>query len=523
VSYRSAGAVLVVGPAEAAYPVAGRLPGLNRTVLVTDGGGATTQPAVEAGLLVVHGRVARFEGHLGQFVAIVEGPNGPIELARLNGGERPHFDLVLDLGSPPLLGREMQPFGYYAPADAAALERALAELPEMVGEFEKPKFFSYNPDICAHGDSGLQACRRCIDACPAEAISSLGDIISVDPFLCQGGGSCATACPSGAITYAYPAPSDTLAAVRAMLKAYREAGGERPALLFHDAADGAEQAERLAGRLPEWVLPVQVEELGSVGMDVWLASIAYGAAEVALLATPAVPRKVVAEVDRQLGYAHALLEGMGYPSTCLRRVGDEGEPALLAQLEEPPAPVPIEPGTFAAFDEKRVTLRLALDHLYRYAPAPRAEVALPPGAPFGRVLVKTEACTLCMACPSVCPTGALIEGGEQPRLSFIEQNCVQCGLCSKACPEWAITLESRFVYDAEVRGATRVLNEEQPFCCIGCGKAFATPSVIKRMTERLKDHHMFRGEEALRRLQMCEECRVKDLFAAERAGERRVM
>ena len=42
-----------------------------------------------------------------------------------------------------------------------------------------------------------------MDACPTQAIVSAGDRIEVDPYLCQGGGSCASACPTGAIVAPY--------------------------------------------------------------------------------------------------------------------------------------------------------------------------------------------------------------------------------------------------------------------------------------------------------------------------------
>ena len=61
----------------------------------------------------------------------------------------------------------------------------------------------------------------------------------------------------------------------------------------------------------------------------------------------------------------------------------------------------------------------------------------------------------------------------------------------------------------------RILNEEAPFCCITCGKPFATQSMMVTMREKLKHHWMFQDEQSLRRLQMCEDCRVKDLFASE--------
>ena len=137
------------------------------------------------------------------------------------------------------------------------------------GEFEKPRFFKYNPDICAHGASGLTGCTRCIDACPAGAIISMQDEVAVDPYKCQGAGACATACPTGAMTYVYPSVSDHLRKLAALLRAYRDSAGETPAILYYDAEAGRSRLQRLIAALPEHVIPFEVAELGSVGMDVW--------------------------------------------------------------------------------------------------------------------------------------------------------------------------------------------------------------------------------------------------------------
>ncbi len=165
-------------------------------------------------------------------------------------------------------------------------------------------------------------------------------------------------------------------------------------------------------------------------------------------------------------------------------------------------------------DEKRTMLRLAIDHLYDHAPTRRALVTLPTGAPFGEVTVDEGRCTLCMACVSQCPGKALEGGGELPQLKFIEENCVQCGMCARTCPEDAIAPSPRFLFDMEQRRSRRVLKEEEAFQCISCGKPFSTRSMIERMTTKLQGHHMFQGA-ALKRLQMCEDCRVRDMYADE--------
>lgn len=507
VEYKSIGRLLIIGPADEAWPLSKALATrLDCTVLATRR--PAEPPESAPPVRTAYGTVHTLTGYLGAFKLEVETEAGVFaQNESVFGAGHPGYDLVLDLQAEPAIKRGVPPLGYHHAADPATREHALRELPDMVGEFEKPRFIDYNADICAHGERGLEGCHACIDACPAEAPFSVGERIEVDYNLCQGCGSCTVTCPTGAITYATPPVGDLLGAVRRMLATYRAAGGTAPVVALH--GDGYDMTV-LEG-LPEYVLPVRVEDIGSIGLEAFVTLLAYGASQVRLLVGAGTPSTLLDITRGQVDIASLVLAGLG-DADADRRILLVTTPAA-AQSADVPCALPGEPATFAALGNKREIFRMALAHLHQHSSAALERAPLPANAPFGAIKVNGDACTLCMACVSVCPASAVQGGGAEPKLWFREDNCVQCGLCEKACPEDAIELAPQMDFAAQLQPERRLLHQEIMQVCLGCGKPFTTHKMIVRMQEKLQDHWMFKNLEARKVLLMCDDCRIKAVFA----------
>jgi ferredoxin len=521
VTLESEGVILVYGRDEIAIEAAGLLKDhLDVTVLITRPEQVARPRATE--FPIVKGTIRSAKGHLGQFEITVDDYAAPAPSSRgalafglKRDGATSRCDILLDVsGGAPLFPAADLRDGYLRadPGDPAAVLKAVLRARDLVGSFDKPRYVAFAEQLCAHARSGIVGCRRCLDLCPTGAIAPNGDHVAIDASICAGCGQCAAVCPTGAASYVLPSADALMRRLRTLLTVYREAGGRTPVLLVHDDDHGGALINALARHgdgLPANVLPFVVNETTQVGLETLAAAFAYGAVAVRFVMRAKARHGITGLMDT-IALAQSVLSGLGLAGARIATIETDDPFALgdmLRAIEL--GDVVQRPASFQPVGSKRDVMRFALRELHRAAPSPVDVVALPVGAPFGAVEIDAQGCTLCLACVSACPTGALSDDAERPMLRFAEDACVQCGLCRATCPEKVISLVPQIDFRA-VTTSARVLKEEEPFPCVRCGKPFGVKSTIERVVAKLDGKHwMYQGAASrLDVIRMCEDCRV---------------
>jgi ferredoxin len=471
----------------------------------------------------VVGTLRQASGALGGFTVkfdhlqqIRPGGRGAFDLSAPQDGAVSDCDIILDLsGGNPLFPAPEKREGYVRadPGHAPSVARAVLAASQLVGTFEKPLYVRLEESLCAHSRAEQPACSNCLNVCPTGAITSAGDYVAVDPMICAGCGSCSAVCPSGAISYDAPPVDSVFRRLSVLASTFRNAGGADPQLLVHDTEHGREMISlcaRFGQGLPENVIPLEVEALSGFGHAEMLAALACGFGAVDVLLSPKTELEVI-QGQTELACAIA-----GNPAV---RLLDVTDPVSLSE-------VTVRDGTITGIDPilpmgtRRQVARIAAKALQ---PGSQT-IDLPDGAPYGAVLVDTDACTLCLSCVSLCPSGALGDNPDLPQLRFQEDACLQCGLCANICPESAIVLKPQMNLTDAAFSQT-VLHEEEPFACIECGAMFGVKSTIEKITEKLAGNHpMFATSDAAKMIQMCDNCRIQANFHSEnnpfQGGER---
>jgi ferredoxin len=441
VELESGGVILICGRDETAVGAGNLLKDhLDVTVLIEPP--AAIAPPRIAVFPVAKGKVRNAKGHFGAFEVIVDdfaqalpSSRGVLAFGPSRNDARSSCDIILDLtGGTAFFPAADLRDGYLRadPGNPAAMLQAVLKARDLTGTFQKPRYVNFDAALCAHSRSQVTGCTRCLELCPTSAITPNGDHVIIDPNVCAGCGQCAAACPTGAASYALPTEDALMRSLRALLIAYREAGGEQAVVLVHDDPHGAPLIDALArfgDGLPAHVLPFAVNEITQVGLESVAAAFAYGASAMRFLLRARPPHDV-SGLLRTLALADPILLGLGFGAGRIATIETDDPDVLLEALRAIPAMPPApRPTSFRPLGAKRSVLRFALSELHRAAPDPVDVIPLPHGAPFGSVEIDAGGCTLCLSCVSACPTGALRDDPDRPMLRFVEDACVQCGLC----------------------------------------------------------------------------------------------
>ena len=471
----------------------------------------------------VSGTIKSAQGALGGFQVtfdnlrqVVAGGRGALTWSDPLNGATSECDVILDLrGETPLFPAPEKREGYLRaePSHAPSVAKATLDASQLIGTFEKPLYVRLETSLCAHSRAEKPACSNCLNVCPTGAITSAGEHVAIDPMVCAGCGSCSAVCPSGAIAYDAPPVDAVFRRMSVLADTYRNSGGTDARLLVHDEAHGREMislAARFGRGLPGNVIPLEVDALSGFGHAEMLAALACGFGHVNVLLSPKTERAVI-ETQRDVATAIAGAEAV--------HLLDLNDPDALCETLYGDAPAAVTCEPVLPMGTRRQVARLAAKALQ-----PEAEtLELPAGAPYGAILVDTDACTMCLACTSLCPSGALGDNPDLPQVRFQEDACLQCGLCVNVCPEKAITLQPQLNLTDSALSQV-VLNEEEPFACIECGALFGVKSTVEKITEKLSEHSMFATSEKIKMIQMCENCRIQTQFHSEdnplQGGER---
>lgn len=487
VVYQSDGVVALFGDrGPSLLALADTLP--QSTIIAIAPGLDNAQPPVNC--TAIDATVTGIEGWLGNFRIATTG-QAPHDHRSLTA------DIVIDLSTTPTLGQPVSPPGYLHGCGSASPSTLAAEAHALVGTFEKPRYFRYTAEICAHEIAGQTGCTRCLDVCAADAIRSEGALIRVEPHLCQGCSACTLACPTGALSVAQPRRLDLLERMNTVLDDV-----EPMASVLHVVAEGAANADvsRSFPSCPTLDVPV----IATFGEELWLAALARGVTRVVLSPEVGLPGDTRRLLDARLAEVAPITEamGLGRDAIGIANAPQEGVspcPAIPATSREPLG--------VSQESRKRELLNAALRRWQETAmPEGSETIDLPDGAPLGGIDVNPDACVMCSVCARSCPTASIryAEHVQSARLEIAEANCIQCGLCARLCPEDAITLKPRLA-PAGQRYHWQSLNEVPLATCTACGAAHMPEPLLASMVNKLAATPG--AEDIERQLRRCPACR----------------
>ncbi len=321
------------------------------------------------------------------------------------------------------------------------------------------------------------ACRRCIEACPHDAVALLDEGIRLDPVRCQNCALCTAACPTAALVAGNLPRLDLL---RRAIKTDRIGFACAPSGLSADAVvpclgalDAAMLAylakRRIAVELHgsrhcgQCVLGTKGEALLAAHLEAADTLEAEAAPEDWLAATLAdAPGQAGATTDFRAGRRQLFRRLLG-------RGVDE-----VARAAAPVTELPVEEKAIRAGPWFVPEMRELLQIVCKRKDGEPFRVERQAALPLMDIRLK-RGCTACEACFRVCPTGAMQirEDDASWNLAFAIDRCVGCGACLEVCQPRVLHAAESF--DASPEREPAVLRQLAKQRCNRCDRFFVSP------------------------------------------------
>ena len=295
---------------------------------------------------ITKGNISKAQGYFSQFKLEINDFSEALSSSKSNIEFGDFFksvdtecDIIIDLSeNTPMFSGDHKRDGYFrastnSPKD---LLEIFSKSIDMIGEFEKPIYVNFNDSLCAHSRNEKSGCSKCLDVCPASAIQTSGDVVSVDPGICGGCGFCGSVCPSGAIQTDYPSLEIMLGDLSNLHDDFIEAGGKNPALLLFDNNFGNQMINllsRYGSGLPANLIPYSMHSVGRAGHDLMVSAIAIGFKKIFILVDP----KNIEEFNflpKQIQLANALLSGVAKNENNSIIMIEENDPEKKVKVED---------------------------------------------------------------------------------------------------------------------------------------------------------------------------------------------
>lgn len=432
------------------------------------------QNGFEAALLAPSD-VASIGGHLGAFA---------VQFA--NDSVRNYAQGVLFVDIPALqLYRGIESAGDFD--DAHAL---LTTLNARLGEYAYHETLQFDSTYCQYENRREKCCAACADACPTFGIYADDSSMQLhfSAIDCTQCGECVALCPTGAISFK-ESPTELF------LRRVRLFAGSL--ILLIDAPTLAELLPH-APALPPSVLPLVVAELNAFNALALLGCVQESGASVALYKpnASAILQRAVAMTNDIVARGYADSVGV----VLMQSLADWNQLGSLATIND---------AKYLYTPHANEHARKSFAERLRFVVKDRDLGILPfePTLRYGQIRLK-EGCTLCLSCVGACNVGALIANEQHFTLSFNPSLCTTCGYCVMSCPENVMSIEESGIALNAQWFVPHVLAQDSPFCCVECGKPFATTRSVQKVRDMLAASFASDSRK-LRSLECCPDCKVK--------------